>query len=138
MRKEHSQHKQKEHYTNNRRVKPGTLLRIAAKNHILCCTVLLQYTITYNTYLESHIQHIMFFLLLLFLFYFCPASSPTIRLVAKPSRFSSLLISAQCRSARLISIRDAHSEKGVIQYLRDTQALPWLCRKVDFYPCQLK
>lgn len=57
MREENSQQQQKEYYTNKRLVKPGTLLRTAAKNHTLCSTVLLQYAITYSMYLESHIQY---------------------------------------------------------------------------------
>lgn len=65
MRKEHSQQQQKKYYTNNRLVKPGTLLRIVAKNHTLCCTVLFQHVVTYKTYLESHFQYIMSFLFLL-------------------------------------------------------------------------
>lgn len=42
--------------------------------------------------------------------FFFPAALPTIRLLADPSRFSSLLISAQHSRARLISIRDARLE----------------------------
>lgn len=55
MRREHSQQQQKDYYTNNRPVKPGIPLRIAAKNHTLCCTALPQYVTTYNMYLESPI-----------------------------------------------------------------------------------
>lgn len=53
MRREHSQQQQKGYYTNNRPVKPGILLRIAAKNHTSGCTVLPHYVTTHNTYLES-------------------------------------------------------------------------------------
>lgn len=131
-RREHCQKQQMEYYRNNRLVKPGTLWRIAAKNH----TFVLYSTVS----ICDHIHHVfrkpylVYNVLSTHSFYsscyFLTTAEPTSRLVAEPSIFSSLLISAQCQSARLFSIRDVPSQKEVMQQLSDAQAL----QADGFYP----